>query len=529
MIEAGFPISSLDDFKAVEAIAKEVGTHVAEDGFTPAICGLARCRKGDLDRSWDAVRHARFPRVHTFLASSPIHREFKLRMSRSKVLKTAVEGVEYLRSLGCADIEFSPEDASRTEPEFLYELIEAVIAAGATTVNIPDTTGWALPAEFGRLIANIRANVPNVNDVILSTHCQNDLGLSTANSLAGAVGGARQLEGTINGMGERAGNASLEEIIMAIRLRGQDELNGLWTGSDTSFLVPASRLVADRSGMHVQAHKAIVGANAFAHESGIHQDGMLKNPQTYEIMTPESVGLVRADAAGLVLGKHSGRHALKTRLEALGVADLSDERLDEVFKRFKDLADKKKRVEDDDVLALARDEAQTQAAAALSPSGRAPLWTLLAARVTCGSGSMTTATLRLRGPDGVARLASATGVGPVDAAYRAVDALVGVPAKLVDFSMSSVTSGMDALATTRVVVAPGDEGAAAKAAVKKDYKGSDVQRTFAGTASDEDIIVSATRAYIQAVNTMIPYCKEDPERGEEQGHEHDTHTATVGV
>lgn len=513
MIEAGFPISSLDDFRAVEAIAKEVGTSVAPDGFTPAICGLARCRKGDLDRSWEAVRHARFPRVHTFLASSPIHREFKLRMSRSQVLKTAVEGVEYLRSLGCEDVEFSPEDASRTEPEFLHELIEAVIEAGATTVNIPDTTGWSLPGEFGRTIAGIRASVPNVDRVILSTHCQNDLGLSTANSLAGAAAGARQLEGTINGMGERAGNASLEEIIMAIRLRGKDELGGLWTGSDTSFLVPASRLVADRSGMHVQAHKAIVGANAFAHESGIHQDGMLKNPQTYEIMTPESVGLVRADAAGLVLGKHSGRHALKTRLEALGVAgNLTEARLDDVFRRFKDLADKKKRVEDDDLLALARDEAQTQAAAALAPAGE-PLWTLLAARVVCGSGSMTTATLRLRGPDGAARLAAATGVGPVDAAYRAVDAIVGVPARLVDFSMNSVTSGMDALATTRVVVAPGD---GAHRAVKKDYKGSDVERTFAGTAADDDIVLSATRAYLQAVNALIPYCGGEREEDEQE-------------
>ncbi|KDD73024.1 HMGL-like protein, partial [Helicosporidium sp. ATCC 50920] len=340
VIEAGFPMSSPDDFQAVKSIAQEVGTAVV-DGYSPVICGLARCREPDLERSWDAVRHARLPRVHYFIATSPIHMEYKLRMSKDQVLRAAVRGAEHLRSLGCRDIEFSAEDATRSDPDFLVDVLSAAIEAGATTVNIPDTTGWALPQEFGGLIELLRRRVRGAKDVVFSTHCQNDLGLSTANSLAGAAAGARQVEGTINGIGERAGNASLEEIVMAIALRGEEQLGGLWTGARPVHIAPTSKMVCDFSGMAIQPHKAIVGANAFAHESGIHQDGMLKNRGTYEIMTPESVGIVRADPAGLVMGKHSGRHALVTRLHQLGV-NLADEQIDDVFKRFKDVADKKK-------------------------------------------------------------------------------------------------------------------------------------------------------------------------------------------
>lgn len=300
-----------------------------------------RARDADLERSWDAVRHAHFPRVHYFLATSPIHMEHKLRMSEAQVLEAVVRGAAHLRALGCADIEFSAEDATRTDPGFLMEVLSAAIEAGATTINIPDTTGWALPHEFGDLIARVRREVRGADRVVISTHCQNDLGLSTANSLAGAHAGARQIEGTINGIGERAGNASLEEVIMAVRLRGDTQLGGLWTGANPVYIAPTSKMVMDFSGMPVQPHKAIVGANAFAHESGIHQDGMLKSRDTYEIMTPESVGIVRADPAGLVLGKHSGRHALATRLRQLGV-QLDDTQINDVFKRFKDVADKKK-------------------------------------------------------------------------------------------------------------------------------------------------------------------------------------------
>lgn len=356
IIEAGFPFASPDDFAAVQQIAKEVGNEVDENGYVPVICGLSRTKTSDLDCAWDAVRHAKLPRVHTFIATSPIHMEYKLRMTEDEVVETAVASVSHLKSIGCDDIEFSPEDAGRSERRFLYRILEAVIQAGATTLNIPDTTGWNMPTEFGGLIADLRANVPGADGVVFSTHCQNDLGLSTANSIAGAAAGARQIECTINGIGERAGNASLEEVVMAIALRGGDELGGLRTGINTRAIYPTSRMVSDFTGMVVQPHKAIVGANAFAHESGIHQDGMLKNASTYEIMTPDSIGMSRAEAdVGVVLGKHSGRNALRTKLASLGIT-LDNDSLEEVFKRFKELCDKKKRVQEEDVLALVSDE-----------------------------------------------------------------------------------------------------------------------------------------------------------------------------
>ncbi|KAL6774011.1 LEU2 [Auxenochlorella protothecoides x Auxenochlorella symbiontica] len=493
VIEAGFPIASPDDFEAVRSIAMEVGNNVDADGYVPAICGLSRSREADLERAWDAVRHARHPRVHVFLATSPIHMEHKLRMTPDQVIRQAVESVKHLRSLGCKDIEFSPEDATRSHPTFLYEVLAEVIKAGATTLNIPDTTGWSLPHEFQGLITDLRANVPGANDVIFSTHCQNDLGLSTANSLAGAMGGARQVECTINGIGERAGNASLEEIVMAIALRGERQLGGLWTGINPVHIAVTSKMVCDYSGMPVQPHKAIVGANAFAHESGIHQDGMLKSRDTYEIMTPESIGLARASGVGLVLGKHSGRHALSTRLAELGYGDLPAERVAELFRRFKDLADKKKDIADEDLLALVQDGVHQPEA----------VWALGDLQVVCGSMGLPTATVKLIGPDGLPRVAAGMGTGPVDAAYKAIDSLVRVPARLVDYSMNGVTEGIEALAVTRVVIRPAGDPAAA--GQRTDCRGGQTTRAFSGTGAHEDVVVSSARAYISALNRMIPY------------------------
>jgi 2-isopropylmalate synthase len=490
IIEAGFPVASPDDFEAVRAIAMDVGNQVEADGYVPVICGLSRTRERDLQVAWDAVKFAKRPRVHTFIATSQIHMKYKLKMSEQQVVDNAVTAVKYLRSLGCVDIEFSPEDAGRSEPAFLYDILGEVIKAGATTLNIPDTTGWNLPHEFQGLIAKIKANTPGADNVIISTHCQNDLGLSTANSLAGALGGARQIECTINGIGERAGNASLEEVAMAIALRGKEQMGGLWTGLRPVHIATASKMVSDYSGMMVQPHKAIVGANAFAHESGIHQDGMLKNRDTYEIMSPETIGLARAaDEAGIVLGKHSGRHALSSRLSALGY-DLAEDQLNDVFRRFKALADRKKNIVDEDVLALVGDEVHQPPA----------IWSLQALQVVCGSVGMPTATVRMAGPDGVSRVASGIGRGPVDAAYKAVDALVRVPAELLDYSVNSVTQGIEALAQTRVVIRP-----VAGDGYVRSARGVKTQRSYSGSGADEDIVTASARAYVSALNKMIAY------------------------
>ncbi|GKV09602.1 hypothetical protein SLEP1_g21077 [Rubroshorea leprosula] len=326
IIEAGFPAASKDDFEAVKTIAKEVGNAVDKTGYVPVICGLSRCNENDIRSAWEAVKYAKRPRIHTFIATSGIHMEYKLKKTKEEVLEIARSMVRFARSLGCDDVEFSPEDAGRSDKEFLYEILGEVIKAGATTLNIPDTVGITLPNEFGQLIADIKANTPGIEDVIISTHCQNDLGLATANSLAGAAAGARQLEVTINGIGERAGNASLEEallwsswtqffyevvtflspihpVVMAFKCKGKDILGGLYTGIDTRCIVMASKMVEEYTGLNLQPHKAIVGANAFAHESGIHQDGMLKHKSTYEIISPEEIGLERSNEAGIVLGK----------------------------------------------------------------------------------------------------------------------------------------------------------------------------------------------------------------------------------
>lgn len=491
IIEAGFPVASPDDFYAVKNIAMEVGNDVHEDGYVPVICGLSRTRELDLQTAWDAVKGAKRPRVHTFIATSDIHMKYKLRMTRDQVIENAVNAVKYLRSVGCEDIEFSPEDAGRSDPEFLYEILSEVIKAGATTLNIPDTTGWNLPSEFQGLIANIIKNTPGAENVIISTHCQNDLGLSTANSLAGAAAGARQIECTINGIGERAGNASLEEVVMAIALRGEEQLGGLWTGIRPVEISTASKMVMDFTGMPVQPHKAIVGANAFAHASGIHQDGMLKNPGTYEIMSPETIGLHRnAGEAGIVLAKHSGRNALGTKLKELGF-ELDDMALKDLFKRFKILADKKKVVSDEDLIALVSDEVNQPQAT----------WNLRDIQVMCGSLGLPTATVRLQGPDGILRVASGVGTGPVDAAYKAIDSIIGLHVDLLDYSIGNVSEGIDALANTRVVIRPSPEAFGSE--LVETAQGSVSQRTYSGTGASEDVVVASARAYISALNKMI--------------------------
>ncbi|KAG6580949.1 2-isopropylmalate synthase 2, chloroplastic, partial [Cucurbita argyrosperma subsp. sororia] len=354
-IEAGFPAASRQDFEAVEMVAKEVGNEVGEDGYVPVICGFSRCIESDVRAAWEAVKYAKRPRIHMFIATSEIHLTHKLRKTRGEVVEIARNMVRFARSLGFDDVEFSPEDAGRSDKEFLYQILGEVIRAGATTLNITDTVGYTVPAEYGKLIADIKCNTPGTQNVIISTHCQNDLGLATANTIAGACGGARQVEVTINGIGERAGNASLEEVVMTLRCRGEHVLGGLYTGINSRHIFSASKMVEEYTGLNVQPHKAIVGANAFAHQSGIHQDGMLKHRGTYEIIPPEDIGYQRSNHVGIVLGKLSGRHALRSHLRKLGYK-IDEDKFDNVFWRFKALAEQKKRVMDADLIALVSDE-----------------------------------------------------------------------------------------------------------------------------------------------------------------------------
>ncbi|NVB81940.1 MAG: 2-isopropylmalate synthase [Kofleriaceae bacterium] len=464
VIEAGFPAASPDDLAAVQAIAAQVGT----DAGAPIICGLARAAKTDIERAWEGVRAAHRPRIHTFLATSDLHLQHKLRMTRDEVCARVSEMVAYAKSL-CDDIEFSPEDAGRSDPTFLYRVLELAIRAGATTLNIPDTVGYTTPDEFGALIAGIRDNVPGAKDVVLSVHCHDDLGLATANALAGILAGARQAEVTINGIGERAGNSSLEEVVMAIHTRAAKF--ALSTQIDTTQLTRVSRLVSSCTGMAVQANKAIVGANAFAHESGIHQDGMLKHEATYEIMRPETVGATQTQ---LVLGKHSGRAALAARLAELGYP-LQGDVLDRVFKRFKEIADRRKQVTDADLEVLVRDDLPELDEA----------FQLDGLHVGCGALGMPTATVRLRGSDGAVRAHASIGTGPVDAAYKAIDALVAAPADLLEYTVHSVTEGIDALGHVTVRV--------------RDDRG----RVFHGAGADTDIIVASVHAYLRALNRIV--------------------------
>ncbi|CAN6980069.1 unnamed protein product [Brassica rapa subsp. trilocularis] len=496
IIEAGFPAASKDDFEAVKTISETVGNAVDENGYVPVICGLSRCNERDIQTAWEAVRYAKRPRIHTFIATSDIHLEYKLKKSKQEVIEIARSMVRFARSLGCDDVEFSPEDAGRSEREFLYEILGEVIKAGATTLNIPDTVGITLPSEFGQLIADIKANTPGIENVVISTHCQNDLGLSTANTLSGAHAGARQVEVTINGIGERAGNASLEEVVMAIKCRGDHVLGGLYTGIDTRHIVMTSKMVEDYTGMQTQPHKAIVGANAFAHESGIHQDGMLKHKGTYEIICPEEIGLERSNDAGIVLGKLSGRHALKDRLTELGYV-LDDEQLSTIFWRFKSVAEQKKRVTDADIIALVSDEV-------FQPEA---VWKLLDIQITCGTLGLSTATVKLADADGKEHCACSMGTGPVDSAYKAVDLIVKEPTTLLEYSMNAVTEGIDAIATTRVLVRGSNTYTSTNA-----ITGEEVLRTFSGTGAGMDIVVSSVKAYVGALNKMLDFKEKSPKK-----------------
>ena len=473
VIEAGFPFASPGDFAAVQRIAQQVG---GENG--PIICGLARASQKDIKACADAVAPAPRRRIHTFIATSDIHLEHKLRKSRSEVLAIVPDMVSYARSL-VEDVEFSCEDAGRSDPEFLYEVIEAAIRAGATTINIPDTVGYTTPAEFGSLIAGINQHVPNIAEAVISVHGHNDLGLAVANFLEAVKNGARQLECTINGIGERAGNASLEELVMALHVRRRYFNSFLGRPEDsptpltavrTEELTKTSRLVSNLTGMVVQPNKAIVGANAFAHESGIHQDGVLKNRLTYEIIDAKTVGL---SDNRISLGKLSGRSAVRARLEELGY-DLTREDLDEAFARFKDLADRKREITDRDLEAIVSEQVQ-------QPEAR---FQLKLVQVSCGSSLKPTATVTLSDDDGAERTVSAVGTGPVDAVCRALNDLAGVPNELMEFSVKSVTEGIDAMG---------------EVTIRLRRNGS----LYSGHAADTDVVVAAAMAFINALNRLV--------------------------
>jgi len=487
VIEAGFPAASPDDLEGVRRIAIEVGNPAEGESAlsrqVPIICGLARATKSDIDKAWEAVQHAQRPRIHTFLATSPIHMQYKLKMDPEEVVEQVKEMVAYAKSY-CDDVEFSPEDAGRSDPEFLYLVLGEAIKAGATTLNIPDTVGYTTPDEFGKLIAGIMANTPGVEDVIVSVHTHDDLGLATANALAGIQAGARQAEVTMNGIGERAGNTSLEEIAMTLHTRRA--IFGLETGIDTTQISRISRMVSNYTGIAVQPNKAIVGANAFAHEAGIHQDGQLKNQSTYEIMRPETVGLSHSK---LVMGKHSGRHALKVRLSELGF-DLDEEELKQTFARFKDLADKKKTITDADLEALVTDEIyQPQ-----------EIFSLDGLQVACGTIGMPTATVRLVDPDGELHVQAAIGTGPVDATYKAIDAIVQAPNTLLEFSIRAITEGIDALGEVTVRI-KAENGSIPRR--MSPQSGRARRLTFGGHGADTDTIVACAKAYLSAINKLL--------------------------
>jgi 2-isopropylmalate synthase len=484
IIEAGFPAASPDDLEAVRRIAEEVGrpSEAEPDAKIPIVAGLARANKADIDKAWEAIQGAAKPRIHTFLATSAIHMKHKLKMDPEDVVQRVSETVAYARSL-CADVEFSPEDAGRSDPEFLYVVLGEAIKSGATTLNIPDTVGYTTPDEYFALIDGIIKNTPGMHDgITISVHCHDDLGMATANTLAGIRAGARQAEVTINGIGERAGNTSLEEVVMALKTR--KPVFSLDTGIETQQLARVSKLVSNYTGIMVQPNKAIVGANAFAHEAGIHQDGMLKHQTTYEIMRPEDVGV---NQTTLVLGKHSGRHALRARLAEMGHS-LDEFELDKAFARFKELADRKKVITDLDLEAIVADEFYRPR----------DVFYLDGMQVTCGTMGMPTATMRLKGPDGKIHMHAAMGSGPVDATYKAIDAIVKTRNTLLEFSVHAITEGIDAMGEVTVRIR-GENGLHTMDAQSEVL----YQRVFGGHGADTDIIVASAKAYLNALNKLI--------------------------
>ncbi|MDH5357347.1 MAG: 2-isopropylmalate synthase [Gammaproteobacteria bacterium] len=459
IIEAGFPIASVGDFESVQAVARAV-----QDS---RVCGLARALDGDIDRAGEALKDANASRIHTFIATSPIHMKMKLRMEPDQVIENAVKAVQRARQY-TDDVEFSPEDAGRSEPEFLCRILEAVIDAGARTLNIPDTVGYNLPNQFGQLIYDLRERIPNSDKAIFSVHCHNDLGLAVANSLSAVLNGARQVECTINGLGERAGNAALEEVVMAVRTR-QDMFN-CDTNIDTTQILAASRLVSGITGFAVQPNKAIVGANAFAHESGIHQDGVLKSRETYEIMRAEDVGW---NTNRMVLGKHSGRNAFRTRLEELGIDFESETDLNAAFRRFKELADKKHEVFDEDLQALV-----SETVALDNERVR-----LISLKVCSETGETPLASVTLSVDDHESQVEMA-GSGPVDAAFRAIEEIVQSKTELQLYSVNNITSGTDSQGEVNVRLEKGG-------------------RIVSGQGADTDIVIASAKAYINALNKIL--------------------------
>ncbi|MBN2057683.1 MAG: 2-isopropylmalate synthase [Candidatus Saganbacteria bacterium] len=460
VIEAGFAIASQGDFNAIKAIAQTVKG--------PQICSLARAKKEDIERAWEAVKYCERPRIHTFIATSPIHMEKKLRMTPEQVLKQAVEMVKYARSL-CPDVEFSPEDAGRSDPEFLYKVVGAVIDAGAQTVNIPDTVGYTSPWEFGQLIENIIKNVPQIkkNSTVISVHVHNDLGLAVANSLAAIKAGADQIECTINGIGERAGNASLEEVVMNLKTR--KDFFDCETRINTKEIYKTSRLVSNLTGMMVQPNKAVVGANAFAHEAGIHQHGVLRARETYEIMHPNDIGLTESK---IVMGKHSGRHALQKKFKDMGY-DLDKDALEKAYQRFLEVADKKKEVSERDLEIIVAEEVY------VVPEE----YCVEKIAIKSGTHDRPTAKVQLS-HKGKKIKAVATGAGPVDAVYKAIAELTKVKASLVDYSIQAITGGTDALGEVTVRI-------------------KDKDKIYVGHGADTDILVASGKAYLAAINRLI--------------------------
>jgi 2-isopropylmalate synthase len=458
IIEAGFPIASNGDFEAVREVSRIVKNSV--------VAGLSRANLKDIDRAWEALKGAKRPRIHSVIATSPVHMKYKLQMRPDEVLDTIIGTVTHARNL-CGDVEWSAEDATRAEFDFLCQCIDAAIRAGATTINLPDTVGYAMPAEYGKLIADLIANVPDGDKAVFSTHCHNDLGLAVANSLAAVSNGARQVECTINGLGERAGNAALEEVVMALRVR--NDFLPYETGVISENFVAASRMISTATGFPVQYNKAIVGKNAFAHESGIHQDGMLKNTQTYEIMTPESVGVTHSS---LVMGKHSGRHAFRKKIEEMGY-QLGSNAIEDAFVRFKELTDRKKQVFDEDIVALI-DDATVRGQDKIRVESLA---------VVAGTKGPQTATLELD-VDGEMRTTTATGNGPVDAIFKAIQALYPHEVRLQLYQVHAVTEGTDAQA---------------EVSVRLEQNG----KAVTGQGADPDTLVASARAYVNALNRLL--------------------------
>jgi 2-isopropylmalate synthase len=467
VIEAGFPISSPGDFKAVELLSKEIRDCT--------VCGLTRANKKDIDVAAEALKGAAHPRIHTGLGVSEVHIKYKLHTTPEKALKQGVDAVKYALKF-VDEVEYYTEDAGRADPEYLYRVLEAAIKAGAAVVNVPDTTGYSTPEEFGALIRGIRENVPNIDKAVISVHCHNDLGMATANTLAAVANGARQVEVTINGIGERAGNTSLEEVVMALKTRRS--VFGVETGIDTRHIYSVSRLVSQLTGIPVQPNKAIVGANAFAHSSGIHQDGVLKERTTYEIIDPRDVG---APDSAIILSARSGRHGLRHRLAELGYM-LSDDDFEKVYERFLDVADKKKTVDTRDLEAIVSDEVGMLFEETYS---------LEHVQVSCGNQSIPTATVRIRGPNGDVVCDADHGTGPVDAVYRAINRVIGEPNQLIEFSVQSVTEGIDAVGRVTIRI-QADEPV-----------NGEQRRVFSGHGADTDIIVASAKAYMFALNRLI--------------------------